>query len=141
MSRTTRRCLRDTVGSESCSWQSSPPRYDDPLSGGPSYGSEQGYPTAPAYGGEPAPRYDDPLGGYGGQQSSSSYGSYQQGQDSGEAGRYGDFSGTSFPGSEGDQNAPYSAPPAEQQPYGSQYGDQPAPRSTEEWDSYRDYRH
>ncbi|MEO3784535.1 hypothetical protein ABGB12_14465 [Actinocorallia sp. B10E7] len=133
--------LNPSDGEYGSSWQSSsPPRYDDSLGGSP-YGAEQGYPTAPAYGGEAAPRYDDPLGGYGSQPTSSSYGAYQQGQDSGDAGRYSDFSGPSFPGSAGDQNTPYSAPPAEQPPYGGQYGDQPAPRSTEEWDSYRDYRH
>jgi hypothetical protein len=145
--------------------------YDsDPLSGGNpgyggSYGSE-GYPTTPAYG---EPRYDDPLAGYqSGTPSSGSYpGSYGDGTP--EPGRYGDFTGSSFngaggepgqaqnaqnpqngqtppnaggyyPGEQGFYGAPTPEPPSTPPAYPSgPYEKQPA--SSEEWDSYRDYRH
>jgi len=158
-------------GSSWSSPASAPSRgYDsDPLSGGStgygSYGSES-YPTTPAYG-EP-PRYDDPLAGYSsGTPSTGSYsgGSYG-GESTPEPGRYGDFTGSSFNGAAGEQ-AP-SGPPAGQTPpnsggyyageqgfYGAPTPEPPSstptaypsgpyekqPASSEEWDSYRDYRH
>jgi hypothetical protein len=144
--------------------------YDsDPLSGAtPGYGSygSEGYPTTPAYG-EP-PRYDDPLAGY---KSSTppSTGSYPgaYGDSTPEPGRYGDFTGSTFsggtgndpaqpqnaqtppgnggyyPGEQGFYGAPTPEPPSTSTPtpYPSGPYEKKQPASSEEWDSYRDYRH
>ncbi|MEO5878418.1 MAG: hypothetical protein ABIS86_02405, partial [Streptosporangiaceae bacterium] len=144
----------------------SSPSYDsDPLGGGTggsgygSYGSE-GYPKAPAYG-EP-PRYDDPLAGYSSSPGTGSYGgsSSYRSESTPEAGRYGDFTGSSFNGDAGgDAAQPNAQAPGAGGYYpGEQQGFYPAPTpeppaaypsgpyekkpaSAEEWDSYRDYRH
>ncbi|MDX6739771.1 hypothetical protein [Actinocorallia sp. A-T 12471] len=166
--------LNDPLNSENrdygSAWPSSSPSgglSSDAL-GGSSYGSSSGssygggstdYPTAPAYGADPSPaRYDDPLGGYPSSTGGSpSYGSSSYGQGGENAGRYGDFTGSSLGGTTGEQpttgsggyypgeQTPFSAPvdpsaqyPSQQYPT-AQYADQP--RSTEEWDEYRDYRH
>ncbi|KAB2346574.1 hypothetical protein [Actinomadura rudentiformis] len=93
--------------------------------GGGGYGQNDGYPSAPAYG--DSPRYDDPLGG-----GRESYGSYGTGSgsgpgsagngagDSGEPGRYTDFSGSSYNGA----SDPLSAPtPQDTGSQGGGYGD------------------
>ncbi|GAA3218088.1 hypothetical protein GCM10010468_41340 [Actinocorallia longicatena] len=132
------------------SWSSSGTSGGSSYSSGSSssYGGES-YPSAPAYGAEPA-RYDDPLPGQG---AGSGYGSSASATGGQEAGRYTDFTGSSFNGAAGDpqqeqQSSGYYA--GEQGFYGAPTGDTPGypaapygeqnPRPSDEWDTYRQHR-
>ncbi len=170
--------LSDPLNTSGSSWSASSsagsanPAYDatDPLgtasgysSGGyraPSGYSSDGYPTAPAVG----PRssgYDEPLGTFGsGGGNRESYGSDSYGSYSGqsdplgggraEPGQYGDFSGSSYSGSDAPRYSDpgYGTGGYSDQSYGAggpyggrdQQQNPPNPNSSDDWDNYRDFR-